>query len=229
MAWSGNCVISNYTEGRDSNRGGCSHACRFQYKTEGFEGNTAASQIGSFLSSKDLFSLSLLPQFIAAGINCLKIDGRMKSNLYVATLTKYYRLARDAFLRDPTTDFTSMENEIRKIPHRDETSASLIEKAGEKSVYRNSQSNTSPDSPYIGTVLQVFPDNHVALHVKNSFTSGTALEALTFEGTNISLDTSVIKDIEGFCLEKASPNSVVLLHSKNVLTPFNLIRKKQKS
>jgi putative protease len=76
MAYSGNCVISNFTQGRDSNRGGCAHSCRFEYSLEGLD--TLEKKKAYFMSSKDLEGLRVLPQFIEEGIDSLKIEGRMK-------------------------------------------------------------------------------------------------------------------------------------------------------
>ena len=73
-AYSGNCVISNYTSGRDSNRGGCAHSCRFEYKLETEKGDVNSY----FMSSKDLNGMELLPAFLDAQIDSLKVKGRMK-------------------------------------------------------------------------------------------------------------------------------------------------------
>ena len=94
MAYSGHCVISNFTQGRDSNRGGCAHSCRFSYDVKFESGQHESSFV---MSSKDLEGLMALPQFVEEGIVSLKIEGRMKGPLYAATTTRVYRAALDYY------------------------------------------------------------------------------------------------------------------------------------
>ena len=101
MAYSGNCTISNYTQARDSNRGGCVHSCRFPYSIwensqQRQAGERPALENVNFMSSRDLRGMEHLPRFIDAQISSLKIEGRMKSNLYVASTVSNYAKALQA-------------------------------------------------------------------------------------------------------------------------------------
>ena len=135
MSFSGHCVISNFTAGRDSNRGGCIQSCRHVYEISG-DGKPVSDR--SLLSSKELNGLRHLKTAMDAGIDSLKIEGRMKSPLYLATVTHVYSEAMKK-IRDNAdlNDLTGLESELLKIPHRGYTDGNLINPAGPDSVYLN--------------------------------------------------------------------------------------------
>ena len=119
MAFSGHCVISNFTQGRDSNRGGCAHSCRFEYSLN-FEDLQNKEKIKAyFMSSKDLMGIQRLYEFAKAGIDSLKVEGRMKSPLYAATTAAIYQSALK-YLREQddisAPQFLYWEKELNKIP-----------------------------------------------------------------------------------------------------------------
>ncbi|MBC2579005.1 U32 family peptidase [Clostridium sp. DJ247] len=107
MAYSGRCVISNYMTGRDSNRGQCAQPCRYKYylveeKRPGEYFPVFEDEKGSYiLNSKDLCMIEYIPELVRAGIDSFKIEGRMKSSYYVASIVKSYRQAIDAYFEDP--------------------------------------------------------------------------------------------------------------------------------
>ncbi len=111
VAYSGRCLLSQYYVGRDANRGACAQPCRWEYKTDfGFSEVKRPDQVltaeehpeGTFImSSKDLCMIEHIPELMEAGITSFKIEGRMKSAYYTAAVTNAYRLAIDAYLRDP--------------------------------------------------------------------------------------------------------------------------------
>ena len=226
MAYSGNCVISNYTAGRDSNRGGCVQSCRFHYEVQG-DGTEVAAQT-SFMSSKDLRGLELLPQFLEHGIDSLKIEGRMKSNLYAATTTRVYAQALHLCQTEAPPLWPSrlqeLARELEKIPHRGYTEASLQQPAGPDSIYRGHR-NGEQRYEIAGTVLDVSPQ-FMTLLVQNPFAVGETLEFLTFDGQTLPLTTTELLDIQQRPLSRAKPNSLVLLPRQAAIQALNLARRR---
>lgn len=111
MAYSGNCVISNYTMGRDSNRGGCAHNCRFEYSMDFGD----KKENSFFMSSKDLMGISQIPEFFASEIDSVKVEGRMKTHLYVRTITKAYKRAISYFEKNSSPKIFSRGNALKDI------------------------------------------------------------------------------------------------------------------
>ena len=122
MAYSGHCVISNYTQGRDSNRGGCAHSCRFEYEIDTDKGK----QKTYFMSSKDLKGLHVLENMVKAGIDSIKVEGRMKSELCAAVTTKSYAKALREFQIEgflSQEKYLTLSEDLEKIPHRFKSSS----------------------------------------------------------------------------------------------------------
>ena len=107
-AYSGNCIISNFTAGRDSNRGGCKQSCRFHYKI------SDSDKTYPLMSSKDLSGIFMIKHFTDHRIDSLKIEGRMKSNLYVAATCKSYRNLIDSH-NDQNTHFFKQDQALEDI------------------------------------------------------------------------------------------------------------------
>lgn len=226
MAFSGNCVISNYTQGRDSNRGGCAHSCRFEYSIDMMDNHEAKKAY--FMSSKDLEGIRMLTEFIEAGIDSLKVEGRNKSHYYAATVSKvysealnYYR-AHGHFLSD---DLIRWEEELRKISHRDYTTGSLDEHADETSIYNQRESD---DIDYVvsGVVLEVKENEHILLEVRSAFHPGDTLEFMPFAGKTLMHTIDSIKTIAGNSVVKSKPGSVVKVPYISGAERFNIIRRK---
>lgn len=127
MSYSGKCVISNYTTGRDANRGACAQSCRWKYTLveKGDEGEfkPVIDDVGPsfFFNSKDLCMIEYIPEIFKSGITSFKIEGRMKTAYYVATTVRAYRMAIDEYYRDPENwKFNPMWlDELKKGSHRD--------------------------------------------------------------------------------------------------------------
>lgn len=126
MSYSGKCVISNYTTGRDANRGACAQSCRWKYTlVEENNGEYLPVQddidASFFFNSKDLCMIEYIPQIFESGITSLKIEGRMKTAYYVATTVRAYRMAIDEYYKDPDNwKFNPIWlEELKKGSHRD--------------------------------------------------------------------------------------------------------------
>ncbi len=227
MAFSGNCVISNYTQGRDSNRGGCAHSCRFEYSID-FKNSDEESKKAFFMSSKDLEGIRMLSEFIEAGIDSLKIEGRNKSHYYAGTVSKVYSEAmrfyktHGHFLSD---DLLTWEIELRKISHRDYTSGSLADYADESSIY-NERDHDKNDYVVSGVILEVKDREHILLEVRSAFLPGENLEVMPFKGPILDMHLSEIKTISGQLVLKSKPGSVVKIPFIEGAEKYNLVRKK---
>ncbi len=173
-AYSGNCTISNFTAGRDSNRGGCVQSCRFRYRLGNEEGPSA-----HLLSSKDLRGVAYMDRFIEAEINSLKIEGRMKSALYVAATVRTYSRARDELLAGRKPGVDNLFEDLDAMSHRDYSSANLIDKADHDSIYSHEENESTKSHDLVGHVIEARKDQHVAVFLKNPLAPGERVQMLT--------------------------------------------------
>lgn len=227
MAYSGHCVISNFTQGRDSNRGGCAHSCRFEYSLEDL--TTKEKKNAYFMSSKDLEGLRLIQEFIKEEIDSLKIEGRMKSHLYAGTMSKvysealnYYREHGD-FLSD---DLVKWEQELSKVSHRSYTEASLDKPAGADSIFNERENNSEAEWQMVGSVIEASPKTGIVLEVRNAFNQGDELEIIPFRGDVIRTKTLEIMDIGNKPVLRTKPSTLVRLPFIPGVESSHLIRQR---
>ena len=174
---SGQCYMSSVLGGRSGNRGLCAQPCRLDF-TSGDRHNV--------LSLKDLSLTEKLPELAKAGITSFKIEGRMKTALYVATVARTYRKAIDDYMESPELYRSNMEyykSEIAKCTYRQFTTGFYFGKTDQDSqIYDN---NTYiKNCTYIGNVQEVTEDGLVAFEQKNKFSVGEEIECMNFDGTN---------------------------------------------
>lgn len=225
MAYSGNCTISNYTAGRDSNRGGCIQSCRFKYRMSDERGGAGDS--GYFLSSKDLQGVAHVDQFVALGIDSLKIEGRMKSELYVATTVQAYTAARDAaWLKQAGASPADLMRELNAMSHRDYTNGSLVTKAGPDSVYLHEDDHLPHSHDLLGTLVEV-TDTHMALFTRNPLQRGEVIELLVPRQGVVYLETEAARDITGKPIDRVSSNRIIMLPKHPAAAVGLLMRKKR--
>jgi putative protease len=224
MSYSGNCVISNYTQGRDSNRGGCAQSCRFEYSID-FDSKKDLKAF--FMSSKDLEGIRLMQDFIDAGIDSLKVEGRNKSHHYAGTISKVYSNALRFYVQHGnflSTDMQLWEKELRKISHRDYTTGSLKEYADSRSTYDERQ-HEEHEYVVCGVVLEVVIDQFILLDVKSAFFPGDVLELMPFTSKIQDYKVDFIHSLSGAAIEKTKPGTVVKLPFHPDARPWNIIRK----
>ncbi len=230
MAYSGNCTISNYTQGRDSNRGGCAHSCRFEYEMDFLkrDSHKAAGKNAFFMSSKDLKGINILKNFIEYGISSLKIEGRMKSHHYVGTVTKVYKSALKQFKENGhllSDDLKKWNEELEKISHRDYSDGSLLETAGDDSIY-NERENEASELVIAGVVVEVVSPDFLLVEVRSQFSSGDLLELVPFVEENQKLKLTWIKTFDNQLLDKTNPGTLVKIPYVSFAQEYNLIRGK---
>jgi len=191
MAYSGRCQISNYMVGRDPNQGQCIQACRFKYKMYALEEEYRPGQVypiledesGSYiLNSKDLCMIEHIPDLINAGIGSFKIEGRLKTEYYVATIIRAYRDAIDLFFLDPKLykkSRTALKKELSKASNRGFTTGFFLEKPTKDSNNYQSSKATS-EWGYIGRVIG-YDDKRKRLkfEVKNYLPVNSKIEIIT--------------------------------------------------
>lgn len=184
ISYSGRCLLSNYLAGRDANRGLCAHPCRWKYylmeeTRPGEYYPVIEDEKGTFIfNSKDLCLLEFLPELMEAGVNSFKVEGRMKSVHYVATIIRVYRQAIDSYLADPDKYEVKEEwlEEIAKVSHRDYTTGFFQQKPGPtEQNYSTSSYKRSHD--FVGIVQDYDEVKGIAtIEVRNRIKKGETLE-----------------------------------------------------
>jgi len=209
MGYSGKCLLSNYITGRDSNRGTCTQPCRFKYhlyeeREPGDYHKVNESDNGIyFMSSKDLCMIEHIPELIEAGINSLKIEGRMKSSYYVASIVKAYREAIDKYIEDPKNykyDPKLLE-ELMKPSHRPYTTGFYFD----EKVRQNYESSAYiQDYDMVGIVKDYNKDSHIAtVQQRNKVFNGDLVEVLAIKGDNKIVKLEDMRNENGEAIESA--------------------------
>ncbi len=234
ISYSGRCLLSNFLTGRDANQGACTHPCRWKYSLmeetrPGEYFPVMENDRGTFIfNSKDLCMIGHIPEMMEAGIDSFKIEGRMKTALYVATVTRAYRLAIDAWMRDPEeyrNNLSWYEAEIGKCTNREFTTGFYFGKPGPDSqIYENSTYITG--SVYLGRVDSVDENGRCRLEQKNKFSVGETLELMKPDGRNIPVTVRGIWDEEGNPQESCPhARQMIDVDLGMVPEPFDILRR----
>ena len=187
ISYSGRCLLSNYLTGRESNRGECVQCCRWKYKlvdeTGKYELGIAEDANGTyFLNSKDLCLIEHLDELIKAGVTSFKIEGRMKSPYYVATVVNAYRRALNVLQECEKTGKKfivpeELKTELLKASHREYTTGYTFDKGDNKQNYKTS--SYDQNSVFLGVVRAVDKQKGVLVEQRNRFKNGDVLEVLS--------------------------------------------------
>ena len=207
ISYSGRCLLSNYLSGRDSNRGACIQACRFEYsiceKTrKGEHYDIQEDDRGTYiLNSKDLCMIEYLDQLIDAGVTSFKIEGRMKSPYYVATITNAYRRAIDDLQNGKSFDNSLLE-EVEKTSHRRYTTGFYFG-SNDKEYIKDSMPIQS--SEFMAVVKKDAMNGYATIEQRNRFKIGEKLEVLSPNDTfNQVIEVGEMLDDKGNLVEDAS-------------------------
>lgn len=239
ISYSGRCLLSNYfTENRDSNRGQCVQCCRFKYnvveeKRPGQYFPVMEDERGTYIfNSKDLCLLPYLPDLYDAGLCSLKIEGRMKSVHYVATVVKVYRQAIDAYERDPEHFRVLPEwvEELEKISHRPYTRGFSVSRPTEADQVYSHSSNTQTHE-FIGLVRSYDAERKLALiEQRNHFKVGQTVEFLQPKGRLVRCAVRRILDEDGQDLDAARhAQQVVAVPVDEPLEAYSMMRREMKN
>lgn len=218
ISYSGRCLLSNYFTGRDANRGACTHPCRWKYAIveetrPGEYMPVYENERGTYIfNSKDLCMIEHIPELIDSGIDSFKIEGRMKTALYVATVARTYRKAIDDYLESPELYRENMDwylDQISNCTYRQFTTGFFFGKPDESAqIYDN---NTYVKGyTYLGIIGECTADGLYRIEQRNKFSVGEQIEIMKPDGRNIPAVVRRIVDEEGQEMQSAP-------HPKQVL------------
>lgn len=235
ISYSGRCLLSNYMADRDSNRGLCAHPCRWKYylmeeKRPGEYMPVFENERGTYIfNSKDLCLIEHIPEIIGSGITSLKIEGRMKSSYYVATVIKSYREALDAYIADPANyryDKTWIE-EMSKASHREYTTGFYLGKpTGREQIYESGSYIREYD--FVGMVMSYDAASGIALiEQRNRFAIGDELEVVPPKGPYRVQKVTSMKNADGEEIDVAPhPQMTVYMKMDEPVELYTMLRRK---
>ena len=235
ISYSGRCLLSNYFTGRDANQGACTHPCRWKYavveeKRPGEYLPVYENERGTYIfNSKDLCMIEHIPELIDAGIDSFKIEGRMKTALYVATVARTYRKAIDDYQKDPELYKKNMPwylDQISNCTYRQFTTGFFFGKPDhETQIYDN---NTYiREYTYLG-IVGAGENGLARIEQRNKFSVGETIEIMKPDGSNVEAKVLRILNEDGEEQESA-PHSKQVLHVELSETPaqYDLLRRQE--
>ena len=236
ISYSGRCLLSNYFVGRDANQGSCTHPCRWKYSVveetrPGEYMPVYENERGTYIfNSKDLCMIEFIPEMIGAGIDSFKIEGRMKTALYVATVARTYRKAIDDYLESPEKYRGNLEwykAEIGKCTYREYTTGFYFHKADSTTqIYNNS--TYVKNYTYLGTVEEIRADGCFRIEQKNKFSVGEAVEVMKPDGRNLEVTVKAIYDEDGAAVESAPhPKQILWVDLGTETEIYDIIRRSE--
>lgn len=238
ISYSGRCLLSNYFTGRDANQGACTHPCRWKYAVmeESRPGEylpVYENERGTFIfNSKDLCMIEHIPELLEAGIDSFKIEGRMKTALYVAAVARTYRKAIDDCLESEELYRSHMDwyrEQIAACTYREFTTGFFYGRPDESAqIYDN---NTYRKGyTYLGIVGSVTPEGLIRTEQRNKFSVGEKIEIMKPDGSNPETTVEAIWDEEGSLMESAPhPQQKLAVKLSEQADVYDILRRKEKS
>lgn len=233
ISYSGRCLLSSYFTGRDANQGACTHPCRWKYavveeKRPGEYFPVYENERGTYIfNSKDLCMIGHIPEMIEAGIDSFKIEGRMKTALYVAAVARTYRKAIDDYLESEDKYRANMEwylEEISKCTYRQFTTGFYFGKPDESTQIYNSNTYVN-EYIYLGIVEEVSGDGLARIEQKNKFCVGDRIEIMKPDGRNVQVQVESLTTQEGEAVESAPhPRQVLWVGLDAAAQKYDLLR-----
>ena len=235
MSYSGRCLLSSYWTGRSANRGACTHPCRWRYQLveqtrPGEYMPIEEDERGSYiLSSKDLNMIHHIPELAHSGITSWKIEGRMKSIHYVATVVKAYREAIDLYWQNPAGyRFQSRwDDELEKVSDRGFTTGFYFEGAQRGCMVEEDSTTSSPKVAFVGLVLDNHSNGLTLVEQRNRFSVGDWLEVLEPKGHPFVFQLENMYDESGSKIQSAPhPQQKVFIEAPKQIIPNGILRRK---
>ena len=236
ISYSGRCLLSNYFTGRDANQGACTHPCRWKYAVveetrPGEYMPVYENERGTYIfNSKDLCMIEHIPELIDAGIDSFKIEGRMKTALYVATVARTYRRAIDDYKTDPKLYEANLEwykEEIGKCTYREFTTGFYFGKPDENAQIYDSNTYVK-NYTYLGTVEETDGDGRCRIEQKNKFSVGETIEVMKPDGRNLAAVVKGIYDEEGNARESAPhPKEILWVELDQETDTYDILRRRE--
>ncbi len=233
ISYSGRCLLSNYLTGRDANQGACTHPCRWKYAVveetrPGEYFPVYENERGTYLfNSKDLCMVGHIPELVKAGIDSLKVEGRMKTALYVAAAARTYRKAIDDYFDSEEIYRSHMDwyrEEIAKCTHRQFTTGFYFGKPdAETQIY--DASTYINEYIYLGIVEAVDARGFARIHQRNKFCAGDTIELMKPDGRNVPVTVRRLCDAEGTEVDAAPhPKQELYLDLTQEASVYDLLR-----
>lgn len=247
ISYSGRCLLSSFMAGRDANQGACTHPCRWKYSVveESRPGQympVYENERGTYIfNSKDLCMIEHIKELVESGIDSLKIEGRMKTALYVATVARTYRMALDDYKESEELYRSRLpfyKEEIAKCTYRQYTTGFFFGKPDENTQIYDSNTYIK-EYTYLGIIGNevdrssiVKDDNAGALYEieqRNKFTVGEQIELMKPDGTNVEVTVMEIFDEDGNKMESAPhPKQKLFINLETKLDKYDILRRKEK-
>ena len=237
ISYSGRCLLSSYFTGRDANQGACTHPCRWKYAImeETRPGEylpVYENERGTYIfNSKDLCMIEHIPELIEAGIDSFKIEGRMKTALYVAVVTRTYRQAIDDYMTDEALYRSRMnyyKEEIAKCTYRQFTTGFFFGKPDHDTQIYDSNTYVKAYT-YLGLIGESRNDGFYSLEQRNKFSVGEKIEVMKPDGQDVEVTVRAMTDAEGQSMESCPhPKQKLYVDLGIELSPFDLLRRQDK-
>lgn len=238
ISYSGRCLLSNYFTGRDANLGACTHPCRWKYHVveetrPGEYMPVFENDRGTYIfNSKDLCMIEYIPELVSAGIDSLKIEGRMKTALYVATVARTYRKAIDDFYESVDKYRENMDYykaEIGKCTYRQFTTGFFFQKPDSNTqIYDNNV--YVKEYTYLGIVSSRNAEGASEMEQRNKFSVGDMVEIMKPNGDNIPTKVLRITDEEGNEMDSCPhPQQKIFVTFDKETAQYDIIRVQEKS
>ena len=236
ISYSGRCLLSNYFTGRDANQGACTHPCRWKYavveeQRPGEYLPVYENERGTYIfNSKDLCMIEHIPDLLSSGIDSFKIEGRMKTALYVATVARTYRKAIDDCKESEEKYLANLDwykEQISACTYRQFTTGFFYGKPSEESqIYDNNTYNIG--YTYLGIAGPKNSEDYFEIEQRNKFSVGETIEIMKPNGDNIEVEVLGIKNEEGEDMDSC-PHPKQKLFIKLSVTPdeFDILRRKE--
>ncbi len=235
ISYSGRCLLSSFMAGRDANRGACTHPCRWKYAVmeESRPGEympVYENERGTYIfNSKDLCMIEHIPEILDAGIDSLKIEGRMKTALYVATVARTYRMAIDDCLKSEELYRSRIDfykSEIAKCTYRQYTTGFFFGKPDENTQIYDSNTYVK-EYTYLGIVSEV-KDGLCRIEQRNKFSVGESMEIMKPSGENIQVMVEAIYTEDGESRDSAPhPKEVLYVKLSVPAEKYDILRRKE--
>ncbi len=237
ISYSGRCLLSNYFTGRDANQGACTHPCRWKYAVveetrPGEYFPVYENDRGTYIfNSKDLCMVGHIPELVKAGIDSFKIEGRMKTALYAATVARTYRKAIDDYFCSEETWRANLPwylEQIRGCTYRQFTTGFFFGRPdGTSQIY--GESTYAKDYTYLGLVGRRNEEGLYQIEQRNKFSVGEIIEVMKPDGSNIQVEVKKIRDENGNGMESAPhPKQVLYIDLGQPLAEFDILRRQEK-
>lgn len=236
ISYSGRCLLSSFLAGRDANQGACTHPCRWKYAVveetrPGEYMPVFENERGTYIfNSKDLCMIEHIPELVESGIDSFKIEGRMKTALYVATVARTYRMAIDDYLKDPEYYKSRLDfyrEEISKCTYRQYTTGFFFGKPNENTQIYDSNVYIR-EYTYLGIVGPQAENGLYPIEQRNKFSVGETIEVMKPDGTNLSVEVKKIVDENGTEMESAPhPKQKLWIDLGCPLSEYDILRRKE--